>query len=49
MSEENYNSTKTTGIKIFLVLAFVAIAFLCYKNYELNQKLESVNSQLEYY
>ena len=49
MSEENYNSTKTTGIKIFLVLAFVAIAFLCYKNYELNQKLEFVNSQLEYY
>jgi hypothetical protein len=49
MSEENGNSTKTTGIKFFLVLAFVAIVFLCYKNYELNQKLEFCNKQLEYY
>lgn len=49
MSDENGNSSKTTGIKIFLVLAFVAIAFLCYKNYELNQKLEYLNTQIEYY
>ena len=45
MAEENRN----TGIKIFLVLAFVAIAFLCYKNFELNQKIEICNSQIEYY
>ena len=49
MSENNGDSAKTTGIKIFLVLAFVAIGFLCYKNYELNQKLEFCNSQIEYY
>ena len=49
MSEENGNSTNTTGQKIFLVLAFVAIAFLCYKNYELNKKIEFCNSQIEYY
>ena len=49
MSEENTNSTKTTGIKIFLVLAFVAIGFLCYKNYELNLKLELCKSEIEYY
>lgn len=49
MAEENSKEIKTSGIKIFLVLAFVAIGFLCYKNYELNIKLNNCNEKLQYY
>ena len=40
MSDEKNSSVKLTGIKIFLFLAFLAIGYLAYKNYELTQKLE---------
>lgn len=40
MSDEKKRSVKLTGIKIFLFLAFLAIGYLAYKNYELTQKLE---------
>ncbi|MGI5076940.1 hypothetical protein [Treponema maltophilum] len=40
MSDVNEKVVKITRIKIFLVLAFVAIGVLSYQNCELNQKLE---------
>ena len=40
MSDVNEKVVKITGIKIFLVLAFVAIGVLSYKICELNQKLK---------
>ena len=40
MSDVNEKVVKITRIKIFLVLAFVAIGVLSYKICELNQKLE---------
>ena len=48
MSEENNNS-KNKWVSLLLVIAFVAIAILFYKNYELSKKLEICNSQIEYY
>lgn len=35
MSDEKNSTVKLTGIKIFLFLAFLAIGYLAYKNYEL--------------
>lgn len=49
MSDEINKTVRTTGIKIFLFLAFVAIAILCYNTFVLYQKLEICNAQLEYY